>query len=214
MVPTEAAQQGRSASPDCACEARTEPLGVDRARPELSWIVESDERAQEQKAYRILVATSADKLARNEGDLWDSGRVNGAATFGIAYAGRPLVSHQQCFWKVMAWDAAEQPGPWSAPARWTAGLFDSKDWQGDWIGYDEPAAPTRTPPRPSWTEPNGLATPPTTPSKLPAEGRVYIGHWRLPTGTKIARAELIVTGDDSVRGANQRRSSGAGQPRP
>lgn len=38
------------------CEYLRDPLGIDVARPRLSWIVESDQRGQHQTAYRVLVA--------------------------------------------------------------------------------------------------------------------------------------------------------------
>src|SRR5208282_3615584 len=57
------------------CEWRTEPLGLDVARPRLSWIVEaehqkSEMRGEKQTAYQVLVASSQERLAKNEGDLW------------------------------------------------------------------------------------------------------------------------------------------------
>ncbi|MCC5804686.1 MAG: hypothetical protein JJU00_00030 [Opitutales bacterium] len=63
------------------CEYSPDPLGIDVAEPRLYWRMESDERGQRQTAWRILVASSPDRLARDEGDLWDSGRVD--PLFGI-----------------------------------------------------------------------------------------------------------------------------------
>src|SRR5262249_49500678 len=86
------------------CEYRTDPLGVDVTSPRLSWIVEPPGRGQRQTAYQVLVAGDADTLGRDQGDLWDSGRVDSEETTAIVYAGRPLRSHQPCFWKVRVWD--------------------------------------------------------------------------------------------------------------
>ncbi|MGN6641940.1 MAG: family 78 glycoside hydrolase catalytic domain, partial [Verrucomicrobiota bacterium] len=86
------------------CEYRVNPLGIDEARPRLTWSVESDDRGEKQTAYQILAASSEALLAKNQGDLWDSGKVMSDATVNIVYDGRPLTSRQSCFWKVRVWD--------------------------------------------------------------------------------------------------------------
>ena len=62
------------------CEMLTNPLGIDVTQPRLSWEMVSKKRNVEQKAYQILVASSAEKLAQNNGDLWDSEKVNSSAS--------------------------------------------------------------------------------------------------------------------------------------
>jgi hypothetical protein len=52
------------------CENRDHPLGVDAERPRLSWWMESPVRGEKQTAYRVLVASTAEKLAADVGDLW------------------------------------------------------------------------------------------------------------------------------------------------
>ena len=74
------------------CEYRVNPLGMDEAQPRLTWQVESGQRGAKQTAYQILVASSAELLKQNSGDLWDSGRVASAQTVNIVYAGKPLPS--------------------------------------------------------------------------------------------------------------------------
>ena len=118
------------------CEYRVDPLGIDAKAPRLSWIVTSKQRGQKQTGYRILVASSAEKIAAGSGDLWDSGKVESGATNQIAYAGKALVSHQACTWKVMSWDAQGKPSEWSKAASWTMGLLDKADWKAKWIGFD------------------------------------------------------------------------------
>src|SRR5690606_10188548 len=71
-------------------EARENPLGIDSVNPMLSWIVGSSQRGQAQTAYQIVVSSDEAKLAADEGDLWDSGKVQGDETTGVAYAGAPL----------------------------------------------------------------------------------------------------------------------------
>ncbi|HYO23519.1 MAG TPA: family 78 glycoside hydrolase catalytic domain, partial [Lacipirellulaceae bacterium] len=118
---------------DLRCEHAVDPLGVDVPRPRLSWVVQSDRRNQRQSAYRILAASTEAALARDEGNLWDSGRVESADTLHIPYAGAPLRTSQQVFWKVRSWDADGVEGPWSEPAVWTMGVAEPASWQAKWI---------------------------------------------------------------------------------
>ena len=78
-------------------EYRENPLGVDEARPRLMWQLESNERAQRQTAYRVLVASTAENLQADEGDLWDTGKVDSPQTIHIEYDGKPLQSRQLCY---------------------------------------------------------------------------------------------------------------------
>jgi len=119
------------------CEYRSDPLGIDATEPRLSWILEtrdSGARGLRQGAYQVLVASEARHLDRDQGDLWDSGIVASDQTAQVVYAGRPLRSGQQCFWKVRVWDAQGGASAWSRPGRWTMGLLKPADWQARWIG--------------------------------------------------------------------------------
>jgi alpha-L-rhamnosidase len=123
------------------CEYQVDPSGLDVAQPRLSWILRSDERGEKQTAYQVLVASSPDVLGQDQGDRWDSGRVTSDQTIHVAYAGKPLGSRMQCFWKVRAWDKSGQASAWSKPARWTMGLLDRSDWGAKWIAHYNPAEP-------------------------------------------------------------------------
>ncbi|MGO8838286.1 MAG: family 78 glycoside hydrolase catalytic domain [Limisphaerales bacterium] len=119
------------------CEYRVAPMGIDEAQPRLTWRVEADRRGARQSAYQILVASSLEMLAKNSGDLWDSKKVAGSQTVNIVYAGQPLASGRQCFWKVCVWDEAGQR-QWSAPSSWTMGLLQPEDWKADYISFRDP----------------------------------------------------------------------------
>ena len=95
------------------CEYRVDPVGMDVTQPRLSWTLASEERGQRQIAYEILVASSPESLARNEGDLWSPGRVDSDQTIQLAYAGKPLQSRMRVWWKVRVWDQDGKPSPWS-----------------------------------------------------------------------------------------------------
>jgi len=76
------------------CEYLKNPLGIDIAKPRLSWELVSEKRGESQTAYRILVASSMEILNEDRGDIWDSGRVESDRTYGIEYRGNPLAIPQ------------------------------------------------------------------------------------------------------------------------
>ena len=79
------------------------PLGIDEKQPFLSWQILAQKRGIVQEHYQILVASSAEKLAINEGDLWNSGKVNSSESIHVKYNGKQLTSRAKCFWKVKIW---------------------------------------------------------------------------------------------------------------
>lgn len=118
------------------CEYLKDPLGIDVPRPRLSWVLaarDPRQRGQRQTAYQILVASTAEGLARGAADRWDSGRVRSAESIQVEYAGQPLGSGAECYWKVRVWDAADRPSPWSNAATWSMGLLQASDWTARWI---------------------------------------------------------------------------------
>jgi hypothetical protein len=118
---------------DLRCEYRTDPMGVDSAKPRLSWVLQSGEQGQKQTAYQVLAASSRAFLDQDRGDLWDSGQANSDDTIQIPYGGAALKSSQQVFWKVRSWDKDGKPSPWSAAGTWTMGLMSDSDWIAHWI---------------------------------------------------------------------------------
>ncbi len=124
------------------CEYRLNPQGIDVLQPRLSWTLQAatDARGLTQSAYHILAASSPEKLAAEQGDLWDSGKIKSDSQLHIAYAGEPLTSRMQCYWKVRVWDQNDKPSEWSEPAFWTMGLLQPSDWQAKWIADPDSAA--------------------------------------------------------------------------
>ena len=116
------------------CEYRSNLLGIDVAQPRLSWQLQSDGRGARQTAYQILVASSPEQLADNQGDLWDSGKVETDQSIQVAYAGSKLGSGQRAWWTVRVWDQDGQASDYAEPAWWEMGLLDRADWTGQWIG--------------------------------------------------------------------------------
>jgi alpha-L-rhamnosidase len=171
---------------DLRCEYLVDPLGIDSRVPRLSWkmgfrVQGSGDWSQErqafgvpplggltnqlpvrglkQTAYQVLVASTPELLAKDTGDLWDSGKVASDQSVNVEYAGKPLTSNQRCFWKVRIWVSnlsalhtesnsvpvssncqlptatanSSLPSSWSNLSHFSMGLLDPTDWQGEWI---------------------------------------------------------------------------------
>ncbi|WP_443939412.1 family 78 glycoside hydrolase catalytic domain [Pedobacter sp. MW01-1-1] len=117
------------------CETLVNPMGIDIVNPRFAWNMVSDKRNVLQTAYHILVASSADKLKNNEGDLWDSGKIDADKSILISYAGKELKSRMHCFWKVKVWTNVGESA-WSENNFFSMGLLNYKDWPKGWIGFD------------------------------------------------------------------------------
>ncbi len=130
-----------------------DPQGLDAARPRLSWRVEEGDatvRGQRQTAFRVIVASSADALAKGTGDLWDSGKVASEETVNVEYAGAALATSGQAFWQVRVWDKDGVESAWSPTAKWSMGVLKPEDWKAQWISFKDgsPApAPSHAAPR-------------------------------------------------------------------
>jgi alpha-L-rhamnosidase len=120
------------------CEYLANPLGIDVARPRLSWIIESNRRGERQTAFQVLVASSEELLKKDQGDLWDSGKVASDQSILLEYAGKPLESQKFCYWKVRIWDQDGKASHWSDRAFWSMGLLQPDDWEAKWITHPDP----------------------------------------------------------------------------
>jgi alpha-L-rhamnosidase len=133
------AAEGLLPPTDLRCEYRKNPLGIDTAKPRLSWVLEAADpnaRAERQRAYQILVASSEERLSTDQGDFWDTGRVESDRSIQVPYGGKSLASGTAAWWKVRVWDSAGKPSDWSESAFWSMGLLKAEDWKGKWIGLD------------------------------------------------------------------------------
>lgn len=116
------------------CESAVNPLGIDVAKPLLSWNLKSSERGQCQTAYQILVASDESKLREGSADIWDSGKVASDQSTQVAYDGPALTSRRRCFWRVRAWDKGGKDSPYSEPAWWEMAFLSPQDWNAQWVG--------------------------------------------------------------------------------
>ena len=120
---------------ELTCDNLTEPAGIDFEKPIFSWIL-PPAQGRRQAAYEILVASSRDALDQNNGDMWDSRKVDSSQSVQVEYDGKPLVSGGVYFWKVRVWDSRGMVSAWSSPAFWSMGLLEPSDWKAQWIGLD------------------------------------------------------------------------------
>jgi len=125
------------------CEYLMNPLGLDAAQPRLSWVINSNHRGVRQTGYQILVASSAERLAQERGDLWNSGKVVSDQSSQVSYAGQPLRSRQGCWWKVRVWDQQGAATPWSHDGYWEMGLLAAEAWQpAKWLTLAQDTRPS------------------------------------------------------------------------
>ena len=116
-----------------------EPLGIDTSEPRFSWQMTSDkkiatphsDRGSEnvrQTAYQIVVSG-------DQGELWNSGRIESNQQLWVPYGGQPLKSNTHCTWKVKVWTTAGETA-WSSEKHFSIGLLDEGKWSGYWIGLE------------------------------------------------------------------------------
>ena len=111
------------------------PMGIDATKPRLSWWIPGERRGVHQSAYRVLVASSPELLAKEQGDCWDSGKVDSEQQIQVVYRGATLMSNTAYWWKVRVWLDGGEVSNWSTPATWSMGLLQPNDWGAQWITY-------------------------------------------------------------------------------
>lgn len=195
------------------CEYLVDPLGIEVTQPRLSWEIHDPRRGAVQTAYEILVASSLEKLAANQADLWHSGKVASDQSSHVVYAGKPLRSRMRCSWKVRIWDAENKPSAYSQPATWSMGLLEPDDVKGKWIGLDGPMIhPDKGPPitfegcKWIWSQEPG----PGAREKAPQGPRFFRGHVTIPQDRTIREARLLISADDRFELFVNGKPAGAG----
>ncbi len=170
------------------CEYQANPIGIDERQPRLYWQIEDDRRGAVQTAYQVLVASSAEALQKDQGDVWDSGKVESDQSVHVPYAGAMLTSRTRYFWKVRTWDLQGNPSPYSETAFWEMGLLNPTDWQAQWIGKIEQKEKAAVWPWGKWIW---------HPSERGIDKTVYFRtEFTLPPNKKVKKATARITADN------------------
>jgi len=190
---TAAAAPGALSVARLRCEYLDNPLGIDVARPRLSWVLESKERDQRQTAWHILVASTEGLLRSGRGDIWDSGPVASDQSIQVEYGGPALRSRQRCWWKVRVADRQGRFSDWSPPAYWEMGLLQPADWQAQWIGLDQ-----TWPGQATWSQARWIWYPDGDPAQAAPTGAVvtFRRELFLASTDRVVRAHMRLTADD------------------
>jgi hypothetical protein len=123
---------------DLTCEQEKNPVGIVTERPCFSWKTHSEERSFIQSAYQILVSDMPEALQRNEGNIWNSGKVKSSQSVLTSFAGQALKSSAIYYWKVRTWNKKNRPSAWSEVQTFTMGLKNADDWgKAVWIALEK-----------------------------------------------------------------------------
>ncbi len=176
---------------DLTTEYAATLLGTDVARPRLGWVLSASGHNATQTAYQVQVASSAPALGAGQADVWDSGRVAGADTVGVAYAGPALQPRTRYHWRVRAWDARQRASAWSAATWFETAMTDPAEWVAAWVGTAPSEIPKLTLAGASW-----IWSPGATTQSAPLGTRYFRGRFAIPAGTAVKAARLVATADD------------------
>lgn len=108
------------------------PLGIDVTHPRFSWQLNSTARGSRQASYQVLVTDKEENLAKNAGNIWNSGVIKSGQSTWIDYKGKPLDSRKRYYWKVRVWN--EKNKVISQSAWFETGFLHPEEWQAHWIG--------------------------------------------------------------------------------
>lgn len=117
IVPAPAAH---AAPPDglmCELSNAADLVENNAHRPRFSWIVNSPHNDDVQTAYRLLIASSDAKLADDEGDIFDSGKILSDRSVSVDIGEAPLAAPATYSWKVKVWTARNGESEYSAPQK-------------------------------------------------------------------------------------------------
>ncbi|NLJ69185.1 MAG: family 78 glycoside hydrolase catalytic domain [Firmicutes bacterium] len=131
---------GPQAPVQLRCEYVENPLGIDRPNPRLSWILKHSEPNQCQRAYQVIVADDEALIAKEEGNIWDSGKVECSRSVNIVYAGKELESCRRYYWRVRWWDKDDNVSPYSCINVFETGFFQDEEWTASWIANGDDAS--------------------------------------------------------------------------
>ena len=111
-----------------------EPLAIADRHPTFMWIMKGGIRGDYQTAYQLMIGPSRHFVAEGNGNTWNSGKILSNEQVDISYAGQPLKSETEYFWRVRIWNKNGRKSPWSAISKFATGMLKASVWQGEFIG--------------------------------------------------------------------------------
>jgi len=127
---------------------KTNPIGIDNPKPQLSWIIQSDQNNTMQESYEIRAALELADLAKKKEQLWNTETVASSQSIHIRYQGQALKSYQRIYWQVRVVDNHGKKSKWSEAAFFEMGKLKSEDWVADWITPTWQEDPKKSEPSP------------------------------------------------------------------
>lgn len=97
---------------------------VQSENPLFHWVL--DPQSKTSVAYQILVSGDLNTLEKNQGDLWDSGKIK-SPLFSSLYLGSPLRQNKVYYWKVRYWENEKQYSNYSNPQSFVIDKDTSQD---------------------------------------------------------------------------------------
>lgn len=107
-------------------EAMVNPLGITVLQPRLTWMLESGERCVKQKAFRVLIAGSDEKLFHDSGYVYSDENQ-------YLLPDRIEISGKRFLWKVFIIDDRDRTWESSEYAWFEMGMLHAEDWTARWI---------------------------------------------------------------------------------
>lgn len=174
---------------DLRCEYLTNPLALAVKVPHFSWRMNDTTPNLLQTAYQLVVWNQ-------EGEYWNSGKVESGESVGIAYQGKPLTSNLQLKWKVTVWDNIGRTHE-SGEAGFGTGLYDLSDWKAQWI--QAPVSDQDSVSFP-WQEAFWIWYPePRTDADNPVGHYFFRQKFQIADTQQISSAQIFLSGDDYCR---------------
>jgi alpha-L-rhamnosidase len=122
---------------DCLCEGEHSPLAIANPTPRLSWKVRNARKGDYQKAYQVQAVFPALHAFDFHSPSWDSDRVDSSQSLWVPWGANPLPPKTTCHWRVRIWNADNEISGWSGVQTFQTGLYERKQWSGEWIGDQE-----------------------------------------------------------------------------
>lgn len=115
-----------------------EAYGIPTENPSFSWTFKGSGKNEKQTAYEIIVSSSSDKAALNDGDVADTGKVESNESSDVKIDGLNLSDNSLYYWKVKIWysnGTDKLESNYSQPSAITTAV--GSDWAGSeavWSG--------------------------------------------------------------------------------